>query len=77
MLSAIKRIKLALTLAPAVFFPIGWCLSSILIMSLGATFNNVLVITLEGLVVALLTAYSIVSFVEYLRVLRNGSHQNT
>ena len=71
MLSVMNRLKLALWLMPSIFFPIAWIMVAIFSLENKPVFENVLIITVEGLTAALLSAYCVTSFIEYLRILRN------
>ena len=72
MLSAINRIKLALVLLPAILVPPFWFILALISFSSGANAYDTFILFLQGAGAAFVAAYSITSFIDFMRVLRNG-----
>ena len=72
MLSATKRIKLALVLLPALLVPACWFIAAFSALNLGPKGYDLLILLLQGAASAFVAAYSITSFIDFMRVLRDG-----
>ena len=72
MLSVTKRIKLALVLLPAILVPACWFIAAISALNHGPNEYALLILLIQGAAAAFVAAYSITSFIDFMRVLRDG-----
>lgn len=71
MLSVTMRIKLALVLLPAILVPACWFIAAFIALNRGLNSYDLLILLLQGAAAAFVTAYSITSFIDFMRVLRD------